>query len=580
MTHEIKSDPIPAEMESPVLNSISLIYEKKENLFRNSLILTEISPEIKTVASFFKIETKTAAAMAVLICNQLMGESASMQRVMKSLGLSPLDYMRVNNSFIDFRKIGWMKISSRNMVFGDEKIEYEFSKEVIDAVLKNDPAKLQMASPENLTDALLQIQRLISDLQDVLIDEDHRLELLIVLERYEQFPLIGKLLSDNNLTSIEKLILLLYCADSLFGKDEFDLNNTIEMFSDNPSEAFYTRNRIKEEKMAILRDGYIRYANQDLVDFAAVVLGDRILNDIDAGSFQMEDNKLSLKFCKLIQPAEIAQRTLFFNSDTRSAIQDIMKFTSPENFANLHKRLLKNGMNPGLTMMFYGPPGTGKTELVMQIARMHQLPILQVDIGKIKNMWVGESEKNLNRVFDEYKSAFDHFKNTPILLFNEADGILGVRKNVKSSVDQMLNSMQNILLQKLESFSGIFIATTNLTNNIDSAFDRRMLYKQRFDLPDANTRFSILKSIFPDFSMKLLQDISSKYNLSGGQIQNIRKKFVVDDILYEEKHNITENMLRYIEEETRFRSRNQTAIGYKFSNQNHSKIKKEAPFLE
>ena len=406
------------EIESPVLNSISFVYENKDNLFKNPVILSKISPQIKAIANFFKIEMKTAAAMAVLICNQLMGESASLQRVLKSLGLNPLDYIRVNNSFIDYRKIGWMKISSRNMVFGDEKIEYEFSKEVIDAVLKNDPAKLQMVAPENLTDALLQIQRIIIDLQDVLIDEDHRLELLIVLERYSQFPLIGKLLYDNHLTSVEKLILLLYSADSLFGKDEFDLNNTIEMFSDNPSEAFYTRNKIKEEKMAILRDGYIRFANPDLVDFTAVLLGDVILNDIDSGSFQIEERKLSLKFCQLIQPAEIPQHTLYFNLDTNSTVKDMLKFTSPENYAALNKRLLAKGMNPGLTMLFYGPPGTGKTELVRQIARMHQLPVLQVDIGKIKNMWVGESEKNLNRVFDEYKSALDHYKNTPVLLFN------------------------------------------------------------------------------------------------------------------------------------------------------------------
>lgn len=551
------------EIESPVLNSISLVYENKDNLFKNSVILGQISPQIKTVANFFKIEMKTAAALAVLICNQLMGDSASLHRVLKSLGLNPLDYMRVNNSFIDFRKIGWMKISSRHMVFGDEKIEYEFHKQIIDAVLKNDPAGLQMVAPENLTDALIQIQRLINGLQDVLMNENHRLELLIVLERYGKFPLIGKLLSDNNLASVEKLILLLYSADTLFGKDEFDLNASLEMFSDNVSEAFYLRNRIKEEKMAILRDGYIRFANPDLIDFTAVLLGDIILNDIDSGSFQIEERKLSLKFCQLIQPSEIPQHTLYFNPDTQSAIQDIMKFTSPDNYSALHKRLLANGMNPGLTMMFYGPPGTGKTELVRQIARMHQLPVLQVDIGKIKNMWVGESEKNLNRVFDEYKSALAHFKNTPILLFNEADGILGVRKNVKSAVDQMLNTMQNILLQKLESFSGIFIATTNLTNNIDGAFDRRMLYKQRFDLPDENTRFSILNGAFPDFPMELLKDIGSNYNLSGGQIQNIKKKFVVDDILYEEKHNSTENMLRYIEEETRFRSGIQTTIGYK-----------------
>lgn len=214
-------------------------------------------------------------------------------------------------------------------------------------------------------------------------------------------------------------------------------------------------------------------------------------------------------------------------------------------------------------MLFYGLPGTGKTELVKQIAKLHNRTLLQVDIAAIKNMWVGESEKNLKRVFREYHYALKYYEIPPILFFNEADGILGERKHVNTSVDQMNNAMQNILLQELEDFQGIFIATTNLIDNIDGAFDRRMLYKLNFQNPDQETRLRILRKEFADLPDSLLADISRKYSLSGGQIQNIKKKFLVDSILFAEAIDFAPKMLRYVEEETQFRTRMGSPIGFK-----------------
>jgi SpoVK/Ycf46/Vps4 family AAA+-type ATPase len=130
----------------------------------------------------------------------------------------------------------------------------------------------------------------------------------------------------------------------------------------------------------------------------------------------------------------------------------------------------------------------------------------------------------------------------------------------------MNNSMQNILLQELEDFKGIFIATTNLIQNIDKAFDRRILYKLHFDQPQSNTRFKILKSNFPSYSDSLLLDISKKNNLTGGQIQNLKKKFLVDQILFKNVESTEENFKNYIDSELNFRKNKKEAIGFSYQN--------------
>jgi SpoVK/Ycf46/Vps4 family AAA+-type ATPase len=213
-------------------------------------------------------------------------------------------------------------------------------------------------------------------------------------------------------------------------------------------------------------------------------------------------------------------------------------------------------------MLFHGLPGTGKTELVKQLALKHQRSIYQVDISSIKDMWVGESEKNLKKVFREYGDALKYNRLTPILLFNEADAILGLRTTVQHSVDQMYNSLQNILLQELEDMKGIFIATTNLINNIDGAFDRRLLYKQKFELPDNITRLKILESHFPDINSDKLMEIAACYELSGGQIQNIKRKLMADQLLFSNTSQNESLFMEYVVSEVGFRSANRK-IGYK-----------------
>ncbi len=189
-------------------------------------------------------------------------------------------------------------------------------------------------------------------------------------------------------------------------------------------------------------------------------------------------------------------------------------------------------MRPGFCCIFYGEPGTGKTETVYQLARQTGRDIMRVDVDKIKSCWVGESEKNIKTIFDRYKNICKNSKLAPILLFNEADAVLGLRmEGAARSVDKMENNIQNIILQEMETLEGIMIATTNLTANLDKAFERRFLYKIRFEKPTVDSRAKIWQTMLHDLSEKDARTLASQFDLSGGEIENIVRKHSVSAIL-------------------------------------------------
>jgi SpoVK/Ycf46/Vps4 family AAA+-type ATPase len=185
--------------------------------------------------------------------------------------------------------------------------------------------------------------------------------------------------------------------------------------------------------------------------------------------------------------------------------------------------------------------GTGKTETVLQIARKTGRDILQIDIAGMRDKYVGESEKNIKAVFQRYRDICKNSDVIPILFFNEADGIFGKRStsnSINPSVTKMDNAMQNIILQEIEDLEGILIATTNLTCNLDSAFERRFLYKVEFAKPSEEAKRAIWQSMLPTLSESDIAMLATKYDFSGGQIENISRKQTVEEILTGEELNI------------------------------------------
>ncbi|MBR3531870.1 MAG: ATP-binding protein [Bacteroidaceae bacterium] len=237
----------------------------------------------------------------------------------------------------------------------------------------------------------------------------------------------------------------------------------------------------------------------------------------------------------LIWSEKIQEKQLFYNEAEKKDVDRLATMLSEERIHEIQKQLRENNLRQGFACLFYGGPGTGKTETVLQLARATGRDIYQVNISQIKDKFVGESEKNVKQIFDRYRRYCNECEKMPILLLNEADALIGKRfDSPKQSVDQMLNTMQNIFLQEIEDLSGILIATTNLQANMDPAFERRFMFKIEFGKPSAEARTSILQSMIPTLNRDLAADLAERYELSGGQIENVARKFIVDKILFDE----------------------------------------------
>jgi hypothetical protein len=172
----------------------------------------------------------------------------------------------------------------------------------------------------------------------------------------------------------------------------------------------------------------------------------------------------------------------------------------------------------GITALFAGTPGTGKTMVAGVIARELGLDVYRVDVSRITSKWIGETEKNLGSLFDAAEDG------QVMLLFDEADSLFGKRTEAKTSNDRYANMETNYLLQRLDTFEGIAILTTNFGTAIDPAFKRRLTYSLTFPFPDEEMRAKLWAALIPskapirgplDFA-----SLASRFRLSGGYIRN------------------------------------------------------------
>ena len=291
-------------------------------------------------------------------------------------------------------------------------------------------------------------------------------------------------------------------------------------------------------------------------------LRDVIKNDMlaDVGGVRREEQKIYAT--NKLQASQIMPKCLFYNENEARQLDWLKKLLSENRFSEIRDKMKRCGHRTGFSCLFYGLPGTGKTESVYQIARECGRDIFIIEVSQIKSCWVGTSEKNLKGVFDEYRACVEKSGTVPILLFNEADAIFGIRQHgAEKAVDKMENSLQNIILQEMENLDGILIATTNLTQNLDKAFERRFLYKVRFDKPSTETRSKIWQSMLPELSETEALQLSRDFNFSGGQIENVARKKAVNDILSETETTYSD-IRSFCEEETLAHSVSKRKIGF------------------
>ncbi|MDR2509147.1 MAG: ATP-binding protein [Spirochaetaceae bacterium] len=329
-------------------------------------------------------------------------------------------------------------------------------------------------------------------------------------------------------------LVLLICFCHLYGNNDDD-NIGIRDFAflyEDRCAAIDVKREFAGGSHILIKAKYIEYTNNNgFVNNESYKLSGmakkELLTELNGGGKQNYQKNLILS-------GSIQSKKMFYNQKEAGEIKKLTSLLQEENYRAIQGRLNGKGMRKGFACLFSGSPGTGKTETAYQIARETKRNILMVDISEVKSCWYGESEKRIKEIFDNYRTAVDNSEIAPILLFNEADAVIGKRREISGgnqSIDQTENTIQNIILQEMENLSGILIATTNLSQNMDNAFERRFLYKIIFEKPGDESRAAIWNALLPELAESGAAELSRRFELSGGQIENIARKIEVDAII-------------------------------------------------
>lgn len=211
-------------------------------------------------------------------------------------------------------------------------------------------------------------------------------------------------------------------------------------------------------------------------------------------------------------------KDLILNEKTTNQIAEIETWLN-HNETLMNDWDMKSRIKPGFRVLFSGPPGTGKTLTATLLGKYTGRDVFRIDLSLVVSKYIGETEKNLSRLFDRAKN-----KNW-ILFFDEADAIFGKRTSVRDAHDKYANQEVSYLLQRIESHPGLVILASNLKSNIDSAFTRRFNAIIEFEIPSAQERLilwqnNIPKNVRLDDQVKL-EEIARKYEVNGANIVNI-----------------------------------------------------------
>lgn len=414
---------------------------------------------------------------------------------------------------------------------------FDLAQGVVSALRKNKvfvPEKIEDLSEQQFMDRIE--GRLSRDLHDRNVAFADTEEWLVMMcKANPNLPVCKRLLRYRDIHVLSLMLAIIFDHLQWAGNDQEGVSmNSLSIFPDD-YECDGMRFNLTHGEHVLMRDGYLEWACEDGVvnnskfritskaksEFLSSTTPSRSM--VPMGS---NNNRL------LTSHTSITPKTLYYNASEQKQVERIMSMLSEDNLPAIQKRLQEQGMRKGVACLFYGGPGTGKTETVLQLARATGRDVMQVEIAGLRDKFVGESEKNIKEVFASYRNLCKTAPVMPILFFNEADAIINKRSaNASQSVDKMNNAMQNIILQELETLDGILIATTNLTANMDSAFERRFLFKVEFNKPETDVKAKIWSSMLKNISDSDAYELASKYDFSGGQIENIARKRAIDYVL-------------------------------------------------
>ena len=530
-----------------LLTAVEQIVEKAKDSKLSPEFYRKASRHIKYVSDKLDL-TKEQSVMLALFVNRSDDDNiriSDLGEFVKCQTVHMLQYLKDIDVLVKRELLRCHKGTSSDKKF----ISYRVQIELIDAIKRDE--KFVPRTRKGLS-----CHELFAELEDVFnLREDHEVSFEMTTQ------MIHSLFEDNHHLNFVQTIQ----KKELDERDEMLLVLFCHLFANNGDDNIYFSDldflfeksdwrRVKSD----LRWGCHRLFNLKMIENAndnGMASREKFRMTDTAKTELLSELDLDLRYSKIaakdmIRFDKIVEKKLFYEENVQSQITELSQLLENSNYHVIHTRMQESGLRCGFPCLFYGAPGTGKTETVLQLAHQTGRDIYQVNVSQIKSCWVGDSEKNIKRIFDTYRELARKSTTTPILLFNEADAIINKRmEGAESAINKMENTIQNIILQEMETLDGILIATTNLAQNMDKAFERRFLYKIQFEKPTLEARMHIWHEMIPTLSEDDTKILAEKYDFSGGQIENIARHNTINGILYGDKGNSLETLMSYCDNE-------------------------------
>lgn len=537
-----------------LLTAVEQIVEKAKDSKLNTEFYRKADKYIKYVSEKMELTKEQSVMMALFIDNS-DDECICISQFGRFLGCRTTRIIRYMAD-IDVLERRELVRCSRY----DHRISYRVPSEVLEAFKKNEKFVPKDYSGLSCSELFVEIESLFElrnekELTfDALVEKMHHL-----FDCNKQLLFVQKIKS-YDLDTDDEMMLVLFSHLFVNNSDDNIGYHDIDFLYDSKHTWRVFKVLLGEGEHTFLTDGIIENNNSD--------------GFVDRESFRMTDKAKREFFGELnlaaknanrgdvVKSEDIAPKRLFYGENISSQIAELGKLLEEEHYNQIRARMKEAGFRCGFACLFYGEPGTGKTETVLQLAKQTGRDILQVNVSQIKSMWVGESEKNIKQLFETYRAKVKESTIAPILLFNEADAIINKRQEgAERAVDKMENSIQNIILQEMETLDGILIATTNLAQNMDKAFERRFLYKIKFEKPTIEARMNMWHEMIPTLKEEDSRVLASKYDFSGGQIENIARHYTIGKILHGCPDNIVQELSAYCDSE-RLETKEKRRIGF------------------
>jgi hypothetical protein len=515
------------------IEKISELVKKEEGF--SKAFFEQADSHLRALSKLFGI-SKIQAALFVVILDCCSLASCTIDEITKTLNCASIQLIRFMNDIEELKKRKLIHYRGTEVFSEKDKNVFHIPKNIITCIMKNEAPPVEDFRNIPISKFFLCLAFLFTERSY----NDSYVDFFSALK--DIFKINPELLFTQRITQLhlsdENFILLTFFCNLYINNDDdsvcfHDLNGLFE----NHLQLIHVRQSLSNGSNELMELDMVENTNnQGFGSKESFKLSDKakteLLSELDIKVQKPKPKK------GLVLSDSLPEKQLYYNAKEQAQVDQLASLLREPAFSGVCRRLSESGMRTGFACLFSGPPGTGKTETVYQIARSTRRDIMQVHIEETKSMWFGESEKKIKALFDHYRKMVKYSESegalSPILLFNEADAVISKRRgigDVNGAIDEVENRIQNIILQEFENLKGILIATTNLTMNMDKAFERRFLYKIVFSKPLPEARRSIWQSCIPGLSDSDASYLAEHYDFSGGQIENIARKRIISSVI-------------------------------------------------